>query len=103
MIGAGMPRGCHSAAALPQGRVAGGYISATARRFRLRSDQGRALNALPAGYKADWGITTLDGAITLPNLFSEDGARLLFAARGRPDAAGGADGDATIPQSVMHR
>lgn len=39
----------------------------------LDSDQGRALNALPAGYKADWGITTLDGAITLPNLFSEDG------------------------------
>ena len=39
----------------------------------LDSDQGRALNALPAGYKADWGITTMDGAITLPNLFSEDG------------------------------
>ena len=73
VIGAGMPVGAILLLPFRKDELPVGWHFCNGAAVSLDSDQGRALNALPAGYKADWGITTLDGAITLPNLFSEDG------------------------------
>lgn len=73
VIGAGMPVGAILLLPFRKDELPMGWHFCNGAAVSLDSAQGRALNALPAGYKADWGITTLDGAVTLPNLFSEDG------------------------------
>lgn len=73
VIGAGMPVGVILLLPFRKDELPQGWHFCNGAAVSLDSAQGRALNALPAGYKADWGITTLDGAVTLPNLFSEDG------------------------------
>ncbi|MEM8002288.1 hypothetical protein ABM053_00310 [Morganella morganii] len=42
-------------------------------RFSVTSAQGKALKALPAEMKSDWGITESGGMINLPNIKQSDG------------------------------
>lgn len=41
--------------------------------YALTSPVGTALNALPANFKADWGIAVSDANISIPNMFHIDG------------------------------
>ena len=102
VIGAGMPVGAILLLPFRKDELPVGWHFCNGAAVSLDSDQGRALNALPAGYKADWGITTLDGAITLPNLFSEDGRGcFLRPVDGLTRQVGAEQGDAV--GSFLHR
>lgn len=95
VIGAGMPVGAILLLPFRKDELPLGWHFCNGAAVSLDSAQGRALNALPAGYKADWGITTLDGAITLPNLFSEDGRGcFLRPVDGLTRQVGALEGDA---------
>ena len=41
--------------------------------YPLASDQGKALSAFSAAYKADWGIAVSGQSISIPNMFHVDG------------------------------
>lgn len=47
-------------------------------RYPLSSAPGQALAALPDSFRADWGITSADGAISLPRLFDPAGGSGFF-------------------------
>lgn len=95
VTGAGMPVGTILLLPFRKDELPVGWHFCNGAAVSLDSAQGRALNALPAGYKADWGITTLDGAITLPNLFSEDGhGCFLRPVDGLTRQVGALEGDA---------
>ena len=50
-----------------------GYYSPNGDLFDLTSPQGKALNALSAEFKSDWGVTISGGKINLPNIKQSDG------------------------------
>ena len=50
-----------------------GWMHANGDRYALDSATGQALQALPTGYKEDWGITEADGMINLPSMYHTDG------------------------------
>lgn len=50
-----------------------GWYFANGDNYVLASVVGAVLNALPANYKTDWGITVSGSSISLPNMFYTDG------------------------------
>lgn len=73
VIGAGVPVGTMLLLPFRKDELPVGWYFCDGAAVALDSAAGTALNALPLGYKADWGIAVENDTITLPNLFSEDG------------------------------
>ncbi len=73
-------------------QFAPGWYFCNGDRFELSSAVGTALNALPANFKTDWGITVSGTTISIPNLFATDGRGYFL----RPGTTPGVVVDDTI-------